>query len=300
MTRRIRPIEMRDLYNLFFGKKLVESVKCGTAVQRRIIVTNQILNSDPVTQLTPISKIIYSAASPRSRPALLSELTRDNLVIDKLELKAEYADTDYTEKMENNGLGFYMEDYVAHYCHCPVCGEKTLRKYADSRIPVVDLICTNHQYHKEHHACCIFQVKISVATNYFSLKNRSISVGSAAYGKLAHGVQTSSEISKKMVVPGYICISLNRDSQIVQSYKIDTRNSFVLIPDYEYDEDAETYYSYGPTNYFGKDTITWNRDAVETMTLRSIMSESQLQQSIELECFVAHDEINPYKEYVKR
>ena len=47
-----------------------------------------------------------------------------------------------------------------------VCNEKTLKKYNNPAIPVIDLICINDK-HIEKNECFLFQVKVSATDRYF-------------------------------------------------------------------------------------------------------------------------------------
>lgn len=260
-------ISISQLYSIFFKKKLVKLDKSQPKTPTKINISSNI----PITtSLTPMSKSIYDATSPRSRPHILKELQANTETIEQIEKDHDKIDSDYQEKFENNGLGFFMEDYLSMYGFCPVCGEKTLLKYLHSNVPVIDLICTNREYHMKINKCFLFQVKISLTNEYFSLVDHKIIVGSKIYGKTAHLQQANTNILNKIIIPGYICIKLNK-KVASQDYIIDYRNSFVLIPNYQTNSN-ELYYEYlDIPNKYHKNVITWNTNIVDTLSLDKVI-----------------------------
>ena len=68
------------------------------------------------------------------------DLLSDNAEIEANENKMFDLDPDYQQRMENNGLGFFMEEYICVYGYCPVCNQPTLKKYQQTNIPVVILM----------------------------------------------------------------------------------------------------------------------------------------------------------------
>ncbi|XWV25935.1 hypothetical protein QJ857_gp1145 [Tupanvirus soda lake] len=277
-------IDVNDLYKKFFGKYLVHLEK---------YVPKTPTKKHPPKEgllLTPLSKSIYESVSPRSKPYLLKDLMANNKIIEEIESKIDEFDPDYQEKLENNGLGFFMENIISVYGLCPVCGQRTLRKYEQSNVPVVDLVCTNHEYHLENNKCFIFQVKISLTNNYFSLRGQNIVVGSKIYGEIAHIHKGSDDPFIKIIVPGYICIKLNSDAINTQTYTIDHRNSFVLVPNYN-DASDDYYYHYRDfKSIYGKDIITWNKSMVSTLPLNRVLQMA----TIDYEVFSENTIKNPY------
>lgn len=277
-----KPIDIHKLYNLFFASDLIKLDK--PIAEPRTPPKKKVLG--PI--LTPTSKKIYDATSPRSKPYILQDLQANTAAIEYRESLED--DPDYQEKLENNGLGFFMENFVSHHGICPVCGEHSLKKYAYSNIPVVDLVCINTDYHLKNSACFIFQLKISLTNDYFNLKNQTIVVGSRVYGEPAHEVSGKEDLLHKLIVPGYICIKLYPIAGDVQAYNIDHRNSFVLVPDYN--NTANNYYYQYTANLsrFGKNIISWNSAMVKTINLKNIINNT----NIGYEFFNETAIINPY------
>lgn len=282
-----KPIDLNSLYKLFFSKGISE-------ISIDAPMTPPSKTSTIFQMFTPMSKIIYESVSPASQTRLIKEFQQNNIELANIEKKEEKLDPDYQEKMSNNGLGFYMEDFVSNYCMCPVCGQFMLRKYTHSNVPVVDIICTNSKYHLEKNECFIFQIKTSLSEYYFSEKNHSIVVGSKKYGEPAHIHTGSEDITTKIVMPGYFCIKLNRSIDQSQSYTIDSKNSFIIIPDY-HNKTNDFYYQYtGKTNRFKKDIIQWN----PLMFIRKKLSDITLVTNIEYEVFREDELKNPYSNLI--
>lgn len=288
MDTQIRRVNLEDLYKLFFKKDLVQLSK---PIPRT--PTKKAPKAESV--LTPISKSIYDSTSPRSKPYILMDLINDNEQIEKISSKAEELDLDYEEKMENNGLGFFMEDYISVYGKCPVCGEFSLKKYSHSNVPVVDLVCINSSYHLENNKCFLFQVKITLGNDYFNLNKQAIVVGSKVYGGPCHATKGTDDLTYKIIAPGYICIKLNKVENEIQVYTIDHRRSFVLVPNYHNDSN-DFYYEYlDSLSRFGKNIITWDATMVDLHKISII----GIPPKIRLEYF--NNEIigNPYKNLIK-
>lgn len=112
-------ISINKLYNLFFTKNLVKLDKYEPRTPTKKLKTEYI---EP---LTPTSKIIFNTVSPRSKEYIRKNMEADTISIRKMEEKIESDDSDYIEKMENGGLGFFMENILSFYGSCPVCGENT-------------------------------------------------------------------------------------------------------------------------------------------------------------------------------
>jgi hypothetical protein len=247
------------MHNIFFEKDLVELSKN--------LPVSPIKNNNPVLfEITPISRMILSSLTPYSKQIMTEELRADNLFIEEYERKELENDPDYLEKMANNKLGFYMENFVSYYGVCPVCKQNTLRKYFHSNVPVVDFVCINKDYHLQTNTCFLFQLKISLGGEYFNFNQ--ISIGSRRYGELPHSIKGSDNI--KHIVPGYICLRLNWLES--QSYLIDPNNSFIIVPDYHNTSNI-SYYQYLPyKDRYGKDIITWNSNMFTTLSVRDILN----------------------------
>lgn len=244
-----------------------------------------------VPALTPISSSIVENVSPETRERLIKLFALDDAICSQYEA----LDLDYQEKFENGRLGFVVEDWLAANGVCPVCGNHTLCKYQQSNIPVVDLVCTNVNYHLKHKLCFLFQVKTSLNDTYFNLRQRSVSVGSRVYGHTAHTVTGSAPLASKYIVPGYICIKLRPKSLEHQTYSIDSRRSFVLIPNYS-STNPQPYYGYTSTNgcWYGHPTIDWNPLMVTVYPISSVIGSQKVVE------YVVYPEVsiaNPYRQF---
>lgn len=280
-------INVKDLYSIFFGKELVKLTKSEPKTPTK---------SRPEPNIwTPVSKSIYDVTSPRSKPYILKEMQANTETVKKIEGKEEQLDPDYQEKLENGGLGFFMENFLSAYGFCPVCGEKTLRKYWHSNVPVVDLVCINKKYHLENNKCFLFQVKISLTNDYFSLNNRQLIVGSKTYGRPAHLHKGDDSMLEKIVVPGYICIKMNTKPAEIQTYTIDYRNSFVLIPNYQNFSETPYYQYIDLPNKYHKNVLTWDTTMVNTVDLDKVIKANIVQH----EFFSEEIETNPYNFLIK-
>ena len=268
-------IDKITLYDLFFRKPINIVTYENSQQTQQIQQTHQLHpnNLTPIKQktqsllslLSPEGKLLYKRAPEEDKEKLLNDLVKDTNIVENMEMLDYMNDLDYKEKMENNMLGFYMESFISCYGKCPVCKQKTLRKYNMSNMPVIDLICTNFDYHYNNGGCFMYQLKTSIDSNYFN-KNH-ITVGSKRFGYNSHIVKGSDDDNKKLLVIGYICLFLtqNENNDNNNKYKINKSKSFVLIPDLKSTLD-EHYYSYG-VNYFGKNIIRWNSKLV---TMNSI------------------------------
>lgn len=267
------------LYKLFFHKDLVE-------LSKNLPISPVKSNRPIIDPLTPMSKMILSTFTPISREKMTKLFQADTLEIEELEELEN--DPDYLEKMANNKLGFYMENFVSYYGVCPVCRENTLRKYFHSNVPVVDFVCINSDYHLKTNTCFLFQLKISLGDEYFSFNQRTISIGSRRYGEIPHTVKGSDNIYYKRVVPGYICLKLI--DQGMQNYRIDTHNSFVLIPDYN-NKMNQSYYKYLPhKGKYNNSIITWNPSMFTTPIIEHILDTLQVTHEFFTEILIE----NPY------
>jgi hypothetical protein len=220
--------------------------------------------------LTPMSKLIYNAAHDDDKEQLLKDLILDNKYITSADEKENENDPDYLEKLENNMLGFYMEDFVCHHFKCPTCGQKSLKKYSIKNMPVVDVICTNIVYHNNTNNIYLYQIKITVNNNnYFSRKTNQIAIGSKKYGFHCHEVSGTDDIQSKKILIGYFCInltSINNDNE----YKINKNNSFILIPDTKKTNNNKYYEYTNLVGAYGRNIIKWNNQMVNEYDLSNI------------------------------
>lgn len=219
--------------------------------------TTSAINIYDPNKLTPISKLIYDSVDTNEKERLLLDFKKDDINLNLLDLD----DPDYIEKLENNRLGFYMEDFVCHYFKCPNCMQKTLKKYAISNMPVVDVICTNYNYHIDKNETFLFQIKISTSlNNYFSKNNKYILIGSKKYGYNSHVINGADQAFDKQLLINYICLQLDQIAD--NTYNIDKRNSFILIPDAKKNINNHYYEYIQKQNRFNRSAITWNINLV--------------------------------------
>jgi hypothetical protein len=271
-------IKVDDLAKIFFTKNLVELDKTPPKTPPR---------GEPSvdSSLTPLSKAIYDTLTPKSKEPMLQLMRMDDLITQE----AEMSDPDYVEKFENGRLGFFMEEYISYYGFCPVCGQKSLKKYDHSNVPVVDLVCINRDYHLMSETPFLFQVKISFTNLYFDLNEKIITIGSKTYGYNAHMVKGTSPQLQKFICPGYICIKMN--SVNLQDYVVDYRNSFVLLPDY-HKQNPTYYYKYLKSDF--KNQITWNSSMTSVQPLTKVITENRITYSVFGEEIIK----NPYSDLV--
>lgn len=289
----IQPIK---LYDLFFTKPISHVQSKHQIIIKPVaksFVT--VANVEKSQTLTPMSKMIYKQARPELREKILHQLIHDDIAINEEEIKQYMNDSDYQEKMENNRIGFFMEDYISVYGKCPVCGENSLRKYVMSNIPVVDLICINKN--SPHHTnqlnqskqCFLFQVKTGFSGRYFNKNQGYITVGSKKFGYNSHIVNAHDSYDKKRLVIGYICIEL--DQLTTTQFKINKTKSFILIPNIQNKYNiSQDYYKYNGT-FINKNIINWNKQVVDMYSIAKSFDRFDVDTD---ETFTDTFIINPY------
>ncbi|QKF94336.1 hypothetical protein QKU48_gp0878 [Fadolivirus algeromassiliense] len=263
----IKPI---ILYDLFFTKPISNITKPQkentppltfpslpyTPVKRKKRTIDDYSLGELEQLISPNGKKILHTVPIEEQKELARALVEDVRLIESKEMEEYKNDPDYKEKLENNGLGFYMENFISFYGICPVCKENTLRKYSFSNMPVVDLICINAAYHQVHGGCFLYQVKTSLDDMYFNKTHNYISVGSKRFGYNSHIIHTNDDINKKRLVIGYICLYLNRVIGHDNKYNINKTKSFILLPNLQ-DQSGLYYYQYIDP-IMGKNRIRWN------------------------------------------
>lgn len=160
-------------------------------------------------------------------------------------------------------MGYLMESIIVMYGTCPMCGERSLRKYSRGNMPVVDVVCIN-PCHLVNNECFIYQIKSSCSPGYFDYDERSIFIGSSKYSALTHSIDASSSQQSKRVIPGYICINYTKKNS---SITINLNRSFVLIPDYH--RSSGKYYGL-QCDYGRKTKITWFSN-VKTFSINRVL-----------------------------
>lgn len=177
-----------------------------------------------ITSLTPYIK---KYVDPSTIDDIEADLKLDDKLIEKIE---SYEDDNYVD-IENYGK--HVEVWFADNFVCPVCRQYTLRRYAKSNFPVIDLVCVNNN-HTFSDGVRFFQVKAMAQGSlfnglpYFSRNDRTIHVGSYTYGKIVHNLSRYDfDVDKKILI-GYMCIVIKRILE--DSLIIDKTKSFFVLP----------------------------------------------------------------------
>lgn len=295
MSQQQSYVSKADLIKLYQEVDIV--ILLDTDSKENIKSDNNFMESSPLKLnpqfMTPLSKAIYEYATPGERERLLKDFAEDdNLIKISEEFKN---DPDYQEKFADNGLGFYIESFVSKYMLCPICGNKTLLKYAISNMPVIDLICTNKKEHKN--GIRFFQVKSKIINldiptkfEYFNKKSH-ISVGSKRFGYNAHMI--SGKDRDKSTLIGYICVAL-RQTNDKQTFNIDKKESFALVPDINKYND-EYYYAYHNTGF--KEVIQWNPTIVDIYPISMFITKYTVSST---EIISGRNSVNPFSTSVKQ
>jgi hypothetical protein len=204
--------ENEDLLNL----KLIDTVDVEIEPDPPII--NQRL------KLTPFSRKIYETLTTDEKSKFIQDIYLDDLEIDLIEKRSNDLAYNPDEKLYD-----YLEYYISYFFICPVCKEKSLKKYANVNMPIIDIVCINdiHPEDKTRY----FQIKTTNGSYvfgepYFSKIDRFIKVGSFNYGYNVHNI---TNIHYKNMSIGYICIEYKYDETL--DYITITNNSFYIIPD---------------------------------------------------------------------
>lgn len=262
-------VSKEDLHELFTKTDLIETnIVPYTKPTKKITPIKRMT----INNLTPISKLIYESSNAYDKQKLLIDFAKDNEYIDKVTNSIDENDPDYLEKMENNKLGFYMEDFVCHNMKCPSCGEKMFKKYMIKNMPVVDVICTNVTYHENKSDVYMFQIKITVGNNnYFSKYQNYILVGSKKYGFNCHEIYGSDNIYNKKLLVGYICLQLYmiKDNE----YKIDKKESFIILPDTNKTTNLKYYEYLDKTGSYNRNILKWNNNMIKEVNIINVCDE---------------------------
>lgn len=257
-------IDTDTLSELFYGSVLAET-EC---VVYKYDSTDNSVNKIRSFEMTPLSKMIYDSVSTNKKTWILRDMMADDNYISGID----DFDPDYLEKLENKELGFYMEDYVCHNMQCPVCNTKSLRRYNVKNMPVVDVICTNIDEHEGK--IKLFQIKTTLGHKYFDRKKQTLLVGSKKYGYMCHEISGRADMSHKNLLVGYICINMVELDD--NKYKIDNRDSFVLVPDVKNKSDNNYYRYTGKKTHFGNEIIQWNPTMVNIYDINNFMENTNV------------------------
>lgn len=166
-----------------------------------------------------------------------NEFKLDDDTIANLQLINDERDLDYV-RYEN--FGKPIECWIADNMLCPCCNLKTLRRYANVSMPIIDLVCINHE-HTIKNGVKFFQVKTSNGNlfnelPYFNydetnadVNANTIHVGSVRWGKTVHEITPNNTEFEKRILCGYICIQFNdKYDKIIFNFK----KSFIVLPQY--------------------------------------------------------------------
>jgi len=264
-----------DIYKIFFTSKLSKIVPpVQQTKQKRTKYdetsfqspTKTTIKMTPITSVTPMTKAILDTQTPISREKMYKAIIEDDKERQIIEMKEEEKDTDYEEEVLASELGFYMEDYVSNYILCPVCHKNTLLKFTKNNIPVIDLICINKDEHivNDKYKCFIFQLKTSISGKYFNKETHFLTIGSKKYGYICHNVKGNDIINKKIIVPGYICLKVDKNEN--NEYNINMSKSFSIVPKYDINNDS-FYFTYANEineytrgKLYKKNYINWTND----------------------------------------
>jgi len=231
-------VSIYQLYELFFKSDLVNISIVNNPTPKREIYQSSIKTK----QYTPISQRLLEYATTGEKERLLNDLDEDDKQIGLLSRKELLDDPDFIEKLDASALGFYMETFLCYHGICPLCKQKTLKKFKDCSIPAIDFICVNPEHFKNNE-CFLYQLKTSIGTDYFDASH--IKVGSRKFGNLSNSLTgLSNEFEKKLAI-GYICLKLN--DLLDGNFSINKRSSYCVIPNLKLTL-GEQYYQYKTDN----------------------------------------------------
>lgn len=252
------------IHNLFTTSKLYEldlSKPGYKPIDNKPVFTTPIKTRNELKRKATTNKIDYVKSpstailenlTPQTNKRLRGDMNKDDINHTDQELIEEIKDETYIHFEENYGK--LIETFYIDNCECPVCKQKTLRRYVRSNFPLIDAVCINPN-HTYNDGVKYFQIKSSNGSlfrkkKYFCKKERFSHAGGSRLAILAHSIKTNSR--KKYTLFGYICIeySENDDELIVNKNK-----SFIILPNISFSHPKMSYYKYYPnlhTVYFNK------------------------------------------------
>lgn len=207
-------------------------------IEKRISITRKLDNY--ITNITPYikkyaNKYIDNELQYNENYAdkdINSALRYDDDLITKI---TKYEDEKDEIYVNTENFGKLIEVYIADNFYCPVCKNKTLRRYVRDNFPAVDLVCVNEKHFFDH-GVKFFQVKSMIqhslfnGKSYFSLEEKYIHVGSYKYGKIIHNIghlEPNYYCNRKILL-GYICVTIGRMSE--SNVSINPSKSFFVLP----------------------------------------------------------------------
>jgi hypothetical protein len=237
----------QHMYNLF-TTSTIKTYKGITIIEQPLINQDRKRSRDAITN-TPVkspynntfgefTNRFLSFFSTGEKTKLIDDMKADDDIVRDIEIDQ---DEEYYDTYEEYGKT--IECFVADKFKCPICFQKSLKRYSSDNFPAVDLVCVNID-HKYENGVKFFQVKSSSGANfngkpYFNKEKRIIRVGSINYGSIIHNILPSN-IDKRLLI-GYICIKY-RLSTDEQNLRI-LLDSFIVLPNLNvYNNDP--YYQY--------------------------------------------------------
>jgi hypothetical protein len=202
-----------------------------------------------------------TALTPNTRLKLEEDFKKDDDKLSKDLALQELKDPDYVDY--ETAKGKLIEIWIADNMMCPVCYEKTLRRYVSDSMPVIDVVCINRNH---NNGVRFFQIKTSngmpfMGIEYFSKTTRHIFVGSERYGEPVHSLDGMNDL-----LIGYICIKYNN---INDNININMKDSFIVLP--IIGRCMNSYYRYVP-NIYGKPIIEYNQETTNVIKLDKLVS----------------------------
>ena len=228
-------------------------------IDKKCTTHKRSINEVCTTPKKPVRKSLRSSINPNpnyiNSPHLLDYFTPitskrlgidqdiDDIEVNRINFEEEIKDKTYIYFEENYGK--LIEIYYIDNCNCPVCKQKTLRRYIRSNFPLIDAVCINPD-HTYDQGVKYFQIKSSNCSlyngsKYFSKKDRFIYSGKSKLAVLAHSVRTTS-INKNTLF-GYICIEYT-DNINEDRLEINNSKSFIVLPNVSYNATKMLYYRY--------------------------------------------------------
>ncbi len=186
--------------------------------------------------LSPQSRELLSYFSPETQKRLARDFYLDEQLINRYLEKQEIDDPNYIY-FNASGVGTYLELWVCVNIICPGCGHK-LYKYANPNMPVVDVKCINPE-HNYLMGPIYYQIKatqkgvVHAGYKYFSYDDNYVSAGSIKYGYNSHVIKADDYASRDLLI-GYICVEYIYTDPTFNKIIIDMDNSFILIPDLQF------------------------------------------------------------------
>lgn len=279
-------ITKESVKNIFTSKAIVNLTELTPTDNsfRSPVKARQITTIDADT---PMTKLILQGLSPMSKIRMRSQINADNTMLSREITQLDYSDVDFYPEFDNKELGRQIENYLSVNGYCPICGSQSLRKFLHSNVPVIDLVCINSQLHNQTGTTRFFQVKLSSTNYYFNRNHRYISVGSRTYAEPIINITDIDPDSN--YVPGYICIKIIKARD---SYIIDRRNSFCIIPN-TYEQLGQPFYRFHTEkNFYGSNILEWNPLNTIVTDLSTIIKTNKID---DIPMYTEHIIDNPYK-----